>query len=85
MKVKQGGINNSHFGKHWYTNRNTGECKHFVTAPDESWVEGRNLFHGENVKIKFVTKQREFYRNCGTNIILKIGNMFQNLEKKITS
>lgn len=63
MKVKQGGVNNSHFGKHWYTNRNTGECKHFITAPDETWIEGRNLFQGESEKIKFVTKQREFYRN----------------------
>ena len=62
MKVKQGGVNNSHFGKHWYTNRNTGECKHFITAPDETWIEGRNLFQGESEKIKFVTKQREFYR-----------------------
>ena len=61
--LKQGGVNNSHFGKHWYTNRNTGECKHFITAPDETWIEGRNLFQGESEKIKFITKQREFYRN----------------------
>lgn len=60
MKVKQGGVNNSHFGKHWFTNRNTGECKHFIVAPDETWIEGRNLFHGENEKIKVT--QKEFYR-----------------------
>lgn len=38
---------NSQFGKHWYTNRDTGECKTFSVSPNEKWVEGRNIFNGE--------------------------------------
>lgn len=51
MSENQKGKNNSQFGKHWYTNRNTGECKNFIVAPDETWIEGRNLFHGESSKL----------------------------------
>lgn len=63
MKVKQGGVNNSNYGKHWFTNRNTGESKHFIIAPDETWIEGRNLFRGENEKINYFNlNQRIFIR-----------------------
>ena len=48
MSENQKGENNSQFGKHWYTNRNTGECKYFSEPPDETWIEGRNLFQGES-------------------------------------
>lgn len=41
------GDKNSQFGKHWYTNRDTGECKTFSESPNEKWVEGRNIFNGE--------------------------------------
>lgn len=47
MSELQNAEKNSQWGKHWYTNRNTGECKRFLINPDETWIEGRNLFHGE--------------------------------------
>ena len=36
----------------WYTNRNTGESKKFKKIPDNAWIKGRNLFHGECCSIK---------------------------------
>lgn len=51
MHDAQFGKKNSQYGKHWYTNRDTGECNSFLTAPNEKWILGRNLFHGEFSKI----------------------------------
>lgn len=56
MKEIQTGSQNSQFGKHWFTNRNTGECKTFYKCPDETWIEGRFLFRGESCKIHFTGK-----------------------------
>lgn len=71
MKVKQGGVNNSHFGKHWYTNRDTGENKHFKNPPNEKWIKGKNLFAGQTDKlpikkyehIKYVKELWNLYHN----------------------
>lgn len=49
---KQKGSNNSQFGKKWYTNRDSGECKLFDLKPDDKWVAGRFLFRGENSDIR---------------------------------
>lgn len=61
MSEAQTGKLNSQFGKHWFTNRNTGECKSFIQTPDENWVEGRFLFRGEcsKLKIKLPTKEKQ--------------------------
>lgn len=56
MRESQTGNINSQYGKHWYTNRNTGEMNTFNTAPNETWVLGRNLFKGETTNIKDKTK-----------------------------
>ena len=52
MSEAQSGKLNSQFGKHWFTNRNTGECNRFLYAPNEKWILGRNLFKGENSKLR---------------------------------
>lgn len=52
MSDAQSGKKNSQWGKHWYTNRDTGECNCFLTAPNEKWIIGRNLFKGENSKLQ---------------------------------
>lgn len=65
MHNAQSGIKNSNYGKQWFTNRNTGISKAFITAPDETWVLGRNLFHGETSKIKFKIKvkiKKSYYK-----------------------
>lgn len=52
MKMAQSGQLNSQYGKHWYTNRNTGESKSFKEKPlEEFWIEGRNWFNnvGKNL------------------------------------
>lgn len=61
MSEAQTGQLNSQFGKHWFTNRNTGESKSFIQTPDENWVEGRFLFRGEcsKLKIKLPTKEKQ--------------------------
>lgn len=57
MHDAQSGKKNSQYGKHWYTNRDTGECNSFLTAPNDKWIKGRFLFRGENSFIKaYVTK-----------------------------
>ena len=53
--ISQSGSRNSQFGKKWYTNRDTGESKSFFEKPNEKWIEGRNLFHGETNVIKLTT------------------------------
>lgn len=47
MSELQAGKNNSNYGYHWYTNRDTGECKKLKNKPNEKWILGRNLFRGE--------------------------------------
>ena len=47
MSEIQSGKNNSQYGKHWFTNRDTGESKRLKIAPNEKWIFGRNLFRGE--------------------------------------
>ena len=59
MSEAQSGKNNSQYGKHWYTNRDTGECNSFLTAPNEKWILGRNLFHGESWKINYIFLEQE--------------------------
>jgi hypothetical protein len=51
-KISQSGNKNSQYGKHWYTNYETGECTSFIIPPDDKWIQGRNLFRGEYSKIK---------------------------------
>lgn len=50
--IRQKGENNSQFGKKWYTNRDSGECKSFDFKPDDRWVAGRFLFRGESSDIR---------------------------------
>lgn len=60
----QKGENNSQFGTHWYTNRNTGESKRFKEKPAEYWILGKNLFHGETSSlIKLL-----FNKDCIKNV-----------------
>ena len=59
MHDAQSGNLNSQYGKHWYTNRNTGECKSFVNKPDETWIEGRFLYRGECSKLKIILPKKE--------------------------
>lgn len=47
-------IKNSQFGKHWFTNRDTGECKPYIEPPNEKWIEGRNLFKNETSFIPYM-------------------------------
>lgn len=59
MSDAQSGKKNSQWGKHWYTNRDTGECKRLKIAPNEKWIFGRNLFHGESWKINYMILEQE--------------------------
>ena len=61
LKIKQAGVNNSNFGKHWYTNRNTGETNMFKCKPNECWVLGKNLFRGESSKINYTKLNQKFF------------------------
>lgn len=61
MHHAQSGKLNSNFGKRWFTNRNTGKSASFVEAPDETWILGRNLFHGEFCKIKIKKPAKRYY------------------------
>lgn len=55
--ISQSGKRNSQFGKKWYTNRDTGESKSFFEKPNDKWIEGRNLFHGETDAIRIKIKK----------------------------
>lgn len=78
----QSGNKNSNFGKRWYTNRNDGKSKAFINAPDETWVLGRNLFHGESSKFKikikkepvryYYYKKPEIYKTVLNNLKTKL-------------
>lgn len=54
---------NSQWGKHWYTNYETGESKSFFTKPSNKWVLGRYVFNGQSSKL--------FYNFNQTNKIKK--------------
>ena len=72
QKEHQKGEFNSQYGKCWFTNRNTGECKPFKEQPEDCWVKGRNLFKGQFCVIK-VKKQ-----TCITNT-MKMSKLNQKL------
>lgn len=52
MKNFQSNEKNSQFGKKWFTNYETGESHSFFEKPDDKWLEGRNIFHGQTSKLK---------------------------------
>ena len=63
MKVLQTGQNNSIYGLHWFTNRNTGEVKLLDSVQDECWVKGKNLCRGESSVVEWnKINQRNFIR-----------------------
>lgn len=72
---------NSQFGKHWYTNRDTGECKSFSEPPNEKWIAGRNLFKGE-CSILVEIKKKLQYEQTAKNI-QNLWNLFHS--KKFNS
>ena len=60
MSEAQTGQLNSQFGKHWFTNRNTGECKRFKEKPDEIWILGKNWFEKQKI-YSLKTKKTRLY------------------------
>lgn len=78
MKILQIGENNSNFGKHWYTNSDTGECRSYIIPPNEKWIIGRNLFHGESSSIK--SHKISIIRNKNENLKLakELWNEYHN-------
>jgi len=60
-RESQNGKLNSQYGKHWFTNRNTGECRSFINPPNNIWILGRNLFKGETSNI---SKMMYKYYQC---------------------
>ena len=62
MREAQSGKKNSQWGKKWYTNRDTGESNSFLKAPNEKWILGRNLFHGEFSKLH--NKSKKIKNTC---------------------
>lgn len=54
--IHQKGNGNSQYGKKWFTNYDNGESHSFFEKPNNKWILGRNLFHGECKKIKFFIK-----------------------------
>lgn len=77
--ITQAGENNSQFGKHWFTNRNTGECKCLKEAPDETWIKGRNLFIGESCKL---INKRDINNEKFKNKVVNIWKDFLNSDFK---
>lgn len=73
MSESQKGHKNSQYGKHWYTNRNTGECKQFKETPDETWILGKNWFEKQKIyslktkKPGYTIKGFEFYKEKTKN------------------
>ena len=94
MSDAQSGKKNSQWGKHWYTNRNTGACKSFLNKPDEKWILGRNLFRGESRSINYMIlnqeKEKELKKwtyekwNEYHNTNLKSINEFSTIVKDVT-
>lgn len=76
MKDIQIGTKNSQFGKHWYTNRDTGECKSFSESPNEKWVAGRNLFKGECSILVEIKKKLQYEQT--TKNIQNLWNLFHS-------
>lgn len=60
--IAQCGEKNSQYGTKWYTNRNTGESKKFKEKPDETWINGRNVFNKHELW-SIETKQPLIWRN----------------------
>lgn len=52
MKDFQTNEKNSQFGKKWFTNYETGESHSFFEKPNDKWLEGRNLFHGQTSELR---------------------------------
>lgn len=52
MKDFQSNEKNSQFGKKWFTNYETGESHSFLEKPNDKWLEGRNLFHGQTSELR---------------------------------
>lgn len=82
----QQGENNSQYGSHWYTNRNTGESTKFKEKPkEEYWILGKNLFNGKELwsidtktkvsyhKKRITTEQYLMYKEQG--LIAKNGRI----------
>ncbi len=86
MSETQSGNKNSQYGKHWYTNRNTGECKRFKEKPDEYWILGRNLFKNECCYIPKMKNQKisdslkDYYKN--NNIVNKNIKYKKSIKKR---
>lgn len=72
---------NSQFGKHWFTNRDTGECKSFSEKPNEKWILGRNLFKGECSILVEIKKKLQYEQT--TKNIQNLWNLFHS--KKFNS
>lgn len=89
MSENQKGEKNSQFGKSWFTNRNTGECKFFKEPPDETWIKGRNLFKGERSVLFWYVKQeisngvKLWYKN-NSEVKSKVGNRKRKSNQQIT-
>ena len=69
-------IKNSQLGKHWFTNRDTGESKPYIEPPNEKWIEGRNLFKQESSFIPYmksfiISKGIKKWHEEHTNIVYK--------------
>lgn len=83
MHDAQFGKKNSQYGKHWYTNRDTGECNSFLTAPNEKWILGRNLFHGETIMIKYNEPKNKSEQIKKPIIKLEYVNVFVKTKNRI--
>ena len=73
MSINQLGQNNSQFGTKWYTNRNTGESKKFKEKPDDTWIDGRNIFNKHELW-SIETKKPLLWKNgkfCDTQLEYK--------------
>ena len=43
--MTQAGSKNSQYGKHWYTNIDSGESRSMFEKPSDRWIDGRNWFN----------------------------------------
>lgn len=82
--IKQSGEKNSQFGKKWYTNRNTGESKSFFEKPDDTWIEGRNLFAGQTSTLLCENKFKTNYEQMSRiNYFAKRAEYYSNYTKHL--
>ena len=76
--IAQKGKLNSQFGTKWYTNRNTGESKKFKEKPDDTWIDGRNIFNKHELW-SIQTKRPLLWRNsCYSNNMLDYKKILDN-------